>query len=110
MQLSFRLNDVRDGTRLEILAYRFGLTPKELAVLALKKFLNETFWEWNPEALYGKSSDDLRIQGFTEYLDEYIDRLKRTEKVGKDFRKPEKPLPRDNTNSSTRSSMGEERK
>lgn len=109
MQLSFSLNDVRDGNRFQILAHRFGLTNRELAILVIKKFLNDYFWEWNIEELYGKNSDDLRIQGFIEYLDENIDRILRSTQVAKDFRKPEKQISRDNNNRTTRTTMGEGR-
>lgn len=88
VQLSFNLNDARDGNRFQILADRFGLTKRELAILIIKKFLNDTFWEWNGEYLSGKVIDDIQIKTFNEYLDTIVKPVQRSDKVGKDFRKP----------------------
>ena len=108
MRIVINLDDIRDGNRLQVLAHRFQLTPRELAILVLKRFLNENYWEWNIEELYGKSADDTRIKGFAEYLNEYIDGLLRTEAVGKDFRKPKISIPGNQTRSTNRTNLGKE--
>jgi hypothetical protein len=107
VKVSIDLKDERDGQRLEILAHRFGLKPKELATLIIKQFLHENYWEWNVEELYEQGADHFQLKGFTEYLNDYVDRIRRTEKVGEAFRK-DKISNRDKRRSSNRTSLGEE--
>lgn len=91
------LNDM-DTMKLESIAYRMKLKPRELSRLIIKKFLMEAYEEKSADDIIerrkkGDRSDEIPVQSFVEYYNKVWLPKECPKQVGKNKGESKSPLP-----------------